>query len=142
MKLNHLLHSSGDTNGFFIQTCQIRKVFAYFLATVLILKFLRKKIKTDGNLLALYLIIEDNNEKLIDMGLTQKNLVFMKTELEIFFEFDKDYFILSGDFNLTLIPFLDTCNYTGGNKHKAGSKVLKIMEDLQLLDYHRNLKPD
>lgn len=106
MKLNHLLHSSGDTNGFFIQTCQIRKVFAYFLATVLILKFLRKKIKTDGHLLALYLIIEDNNEKLIDMGLTQKNLVFMKTELEIFFEFDKDYFILSGDFNLTLIPFL------------------------------------
>lgn len=86
MKLNHLLHSSGDTNGFFIQTCQIRKVFAYFLATVLILKFLRKKIKTDGNLLALYLIIEDNNEKLIDIyGSNTKKPCFYENRIRDIF---------------------------------------------------------
>lgn len=67
---------------------------------------------------------------------------FYENVRDIFLEFDNDYFILCGDFNLTLNPSLDTFNYTGINNPKARSKVLEIMEDLQLIDYYRVLNPD
>lgn len=67
---------------------------------------------------------------------------FYENIRDILLEFDNDYFILCGDFNLTLNPSLDTFNYTGINNPKARSKVLEIMEDLQLIDYYRVLNPD
>lgn len=106
-------------------------------------KNLREKKDTHGNLLALDLIIEENKVTLINIyGPNIDTPSFYENIRDIFLEFDNDYFILCGDFNLTLNPSLDACNYTGINNPKARSKVLEIMEDLQLIDYYRVLNPD
>ena len=89
------------------------------------------------------LIIEENKVTLINIyGPNIDTPSFYENIRDIFLEFDNDYFILCGDFNLTLNPSLDTCNYTGINNPKARSKVLEIMEDLQLIDYYRVLNSD
>jgi exonuclease III len=59
-----------------------------------------------------------------------------------YFEFNNEYFILCGDFNIVLNTSFNTCNYCGVNNPKARAKILEIMEDLQLLDYYRIHNPD
>lgn len=44
---------------------------------------------------------------------------FYENIRDIFLEFDYDYFILCGYFNLTLNPSIDTLNYTGIYNPKA-----------------------
>jgi hypothetical protein len=68
--------------------------------------------------------------------------VFMKRSGILFLTLDNDYFLLCGDFNLVLNPSLDTQNYHNVNNPKAREKVLKLMNDIQLLDYYRVLYPD
>lgn len=96
-----------------------------------------------GNLLALDLSIEDNRVTLINIyGPNSDNPQFNESIRYIFLEFDNEYYILCGDFNLALNPLQDTHNYCGINNPKARCKVLEVMEDLQLLDYYRVLHPD
>lgn len=67
---------------------------------------------------------------------------FMTMFENVFLEFDNDYFILCGDFNLTLNQAMDTQNYSNINNPKAKEKVLEMMSDLKLVDYYRVLNPD
>ena len=67
---------------------------------------------------------------------------FYDSVREFLLDFDNEYFFLCGDFNLALNPLQDTINYCGMNNPKARSKVLEIMEDLNLLDYYRVYNPD
>ena len=97
----------------------------------------------DGNLLALDLTIEEHKVTLINIyGPNTDSPQFYENVRNTFLEFDNEYFILCGDFNLTLNPSLDTYNYCGINNPKARDKTLEMMEDLQLLDYYRILNPD
>ena len=55
-----------------------------------------------GNLLALDLSIEDNRVTLINIyGPNIDSLQFYENVRDVFLEFDNEYFILIGDFNLT-----------------------------------------
>ena len=102
-----------------------------------------EKKDSGGNLLALDLSIEDNRITLINIyGPNTDSPQFYENVRDVFLEFDNKYFILCGDFNLALNPSLDTYNYCSINNPKARSKILEIMEDLQLIDYYRVLNPD
>ena len=52
-----------------------------------------------------------------------------------------DYDIICGDFNLVLNPLVDTFNYKHINNPKSRQAVLKICEDLDLLDIYRYFYP-
>lgn len=99
---------------------------------------------TEGNLIALDITIEDHKVTLINIyGPNSDKPSFYEEVREIFLDFDNEYFILCGDFNLVLNPSLDTENYCGTiNNPKARGKLLEVMSDLQLLDYYRTLNPD
>lgn len=102
-----------------------------------------EKRDSGGNLLALDLSIEDNRVTLINIyGPNSDNPQFYENIRDIFLEFDNEYYILCGDFNLVLNPLQDSHNYCNINNPKARCKVLEVMEDLQLLDYYRVLHPD
>ena len=59
----------------------------------------------DGNLLALDLTIEEHKVTLINIyGPNTDSPQFYENVTNIFLEFDNEYFILCGDFNLTLNP--------------------------------------
>ena len=65
------------------------------------------------------------------MGLILTNLY--EEEKGHFLDFDNEYFILCGDFNLVLNPNLDTENYCGTIIYvKARGKLLGVMSDIQL----------
>ena len=107
------------------------------------LKLHREKKDNDGNFLALDLSIDDIRVTLINVyGPNFDCPEFYEKVRECFLEFDNDYFILCGDFNVTLNQALDTHNYSHVNNPKAREKVLEIMSDLQLVDYYRVLNPD
>ena len=52
-----------------------------------------------------------------------------------------DYDIICGGFNLVLNPLVDTFNYKHINNPKSRQAVLKICEDLDLLDIYRYFYP-
>lgn len=107
------------------------------------LKLHKEKKDSDGNLLALDLSIDDNRITMINIyGPNTDCLDFFEELREHFLDFDNDYYILCGDFNITLNQTLDTQNYTHINNPKAKEKLLEIMSDLGLIDYYRILNPD
>ena len=89
--------------------------------------------------------IEENEVTSINIyGPNNDNPDFYDTVREVLLDFENEYFILCGAFNLALNPSQDTNNhmYCGINNPKARRNVLEIMEDLNLLDYYRVLNPD
>lgn len=107
------------------------------------LKLHREKKDNEGNILALDLSIDENRVTLINIyGPNSDNPDFFEKVREYFIEFDNDYYILCGDFNLALNQTLDTFNYSNVNNPKAREKLIEIMNDLNLVDYYRILNPD
>ena len=87
--------------------------------------------------------MEDNRVTLINLyGPNQDDPEFYDQVRETLLEFDNQYFIVLGDFNLVLNQLLDTHNYSGVNNPKAREKLLEIMDDSRLLDYYRVLNPE
>ena len=82
------------------------------------------------------LSIEDNRVTLINIyDPNTDSPQFYENVRDVFLEFDNEYFILCGDFNLVLNPSQDTYNYCSINtcNPKALRKILEIVEDLQLI---------
>ena len=83
-------------------------------------KIHRERKDCEGNLLALDMTIEENKVTLINIyGPNNDNPDFYDTVREVLLEFDNEYFILCGDFNLALNPSQDTNNYCGINNPKG-----------------------
>ena len=96
-----------------------------------------------GNLLAIDLSIDDNRVTLINVyGPNSDNPNFFNLIRDTLLELDNLYFIVCGDFNLVLDPVMDTFNYLNINNPQARSKLLEIMNDMNLVDYFRVLNPD
>ena len=107
------------------------------------LKLHREKKDKEGNILALDLNIDDNRITIINIyGPNDDNPEFYENIREYLLEFDNDYYIVCGDFNLALNPTLDTFNYSNINNPRARNKLIEIMNDLNLVDYYRILNPD
>jgi len=105
-------------------------------------KCLQEKKDLHGNMLALNLIIDNENLTLITIyGPNADTPNFFKDLLEIIDDFGNDDIIVCGDFNLVINPELDYENYLHTNNRAARQKVLEIMEERELVDCYRHLNP-
>ena len=55
--------------------------------------------------------------------------MFYEKVREHLVEFDNDYYIICGDFNLALNQTLDTFNYSNVNNPRARNKLIEIMNE-------------
>ena len=107
------------------------------------LKLHREKKDNERNLIALDLSIEEHRVTLVNIyGPNTDCPDFFVNIRDCFLEFDNDYYVLCGDFNIAINQNIDTQNYSHVNNPRARGKLLEIMSDLDLIDYYRVLNPD
>ena len=63
--------------------------------------------------------------------------IFIKKIRDIVNDFNTDFFVISGDFNLVLDPEKDYYNYRHVNNPNARREVIKRMEEFNLIDVWR-----
>ena len=106
-------------------------------------KILNEKQSNDGNIIALNLILDNNNVTLISLyGPNNYNPDFYENLDSILEEFNNSMCIICGDFNMVLDPKLEYDNYRNTNNPKARNKLLSIIEYRHLIDAYRQIKPD
>lgn len=98
----------------------------------------------EGNLLALLLVYEDKKILLEvlygpndDSPIFYEECVFKKIQ-----EWQPDFSIFCGDFNIALNPEIDTKNYCNISNPNARLKLLEQIDDHNLVDIWRDLHPD
>ena len=69
-------------------------------------------------------------------------LLFFSTLKEVLKIHNTDHYILCGDFNLVQNPKLDTVMYKDINNPRARLAVLDMINELELIDFYRNLNLD
>ena len=116
---------------------------AVFFNNVFELVLHREKRDNSGNILALDISVDQNRLTLINLyGPNNDEPEFFEKVREVVLDFDNLYFIICGDFNISLNQQQDTFNYTHINNPKAKKKLIEIIEDIKLVDYFRVLNPD
>ena len=123
--------------------CSNSRGVAIFFNNDFELKLYKEKKDANGNLLALDLSIDENRLTLLNIyGPNNDSPIFFENIRDVLLEFDNPYFMVCGDFNITLNPDLDSYNYYHVNNPNAREKLMEIMNDLNLVDYFRILNPD
>ena len=106
-------------------------------------KIIDKSCDTEGNLLAI--LMEYENRKILLEGIYGPNEdcpQFYENEAFKHIEnWQPDYSIFLGDFNVTINPNLDNKNYVGNNNPLARRSLKDKMEEFELLDVWRELNP-
>lgn len=98
----------------------------------------RTKNDQNGNFIILDIIIEGKRITLVNLyGPNDDNPQFYKTLRQNFLEFENEYVILCGDWNLVINPELDTNNYLHVNNPRARQVVLDIIEEDNFMDIRR-----
>ena len=123
--------------------CSNSRGVAIFFNNDFEVKLYKEKKDANGNLLALDLSIDENRLTLLNIyGPNNDSPIFFEIIRDVLLEFDNPYFMICGDFNITLNPDLDSYNYYHVNNPNAREKLMEIMNDLNLVDYFRILNPD
>ena len=96
-----------------------------------------------GNYLALDVTIENHKITLIAIyGPNMDDPGFYEKISDIIEDFENQYFVICGDFNLVLNPEIDYYNYLHVNNPKARLKLLEIIDNQSMVDPYRELYPD
>lgn len=103
-------------------------------------KVFRSKKDERGNMLILDLELEGKRFTLVNIyGPNEDSPDFFLKVQEIIEEYDNEYVIICGDFNLVQNQELDTFNYLNVNNPNAKDIVLNLKEELNLTDPFREL---
>lgn len=97
-----------------------------------------ENIKTDpsGNFIILDMVIQGKKITLVNLyGPNEDNPQFYNNLQHEVSEFDNEYVIMCGDWNLVLNPDVDTQNYLHINNPKARQVVLNLIKEYILLTY-------
>ena len=106
-------------------------------------KVLKEKKDIHGNYLALDIVIDKQKLTLLSLyGPNNDTLIFFEQIMSIIEIFGNENYIICGDFNLVLNPYIDCDNYLHVNNPKARDKVLSIIDEWSLIDPFRELYPD
>ena len=96
-----------------------------------------------GNMLVVDLQLADITVKLINIYGPNYDCPQFYENIETILETNPQaYTLICGDLNISLNQDMDTLNYIGTNNPQAKSKVLKIMNDNNLIDVYRHLNPN
>ena len=96
----------------------------------------------DGNYLCLTIKTASSVFNLLTLyGPNTDNPTFFRDVKDIVQQNNPDYYIMCGDFNLTLDRDLDSMNYKQLNNPKARIEVLNMIQELNLCDIFRNFYP-
>lgn len=101
--------------------------------------------KTDvnGNFILLDMKIQGTKVTLINLyGPNEDNPQFYRTLKEKYSEYENDFLIICGDWNLVLNPEIDTFNYRHTNNPKARQIVSNLMDEDDLIDIWRIMNED
>ena len=143
-KTSELLAKS-EWNGlsFFSSFSSQSRGVAIFLKKNLPVTIINTKTDTNGNFLQLLIKHEDRSLFLrglygpnVDSPLFYQNEIFTTEQ-----DWNPDFSIYCGDWNLTLQPELDNLNYVRENNVRARDMVLNIMEGQNLYDVWRMENP-
>ena len=131
-------------HAFFSSFSSEARGVAIFIKKGLAIDILDKRADDQGNLLSL--LIKFNGKKILVSGLYGPNTDdpdFYKNEaFSLIDEWDPEFPILGGDWNLVLNQTADTHNYQNENNINARREVVKQMETHSLIDPWRELNPD
>ena len=106
-------------------------------------KVLKEKKDVNGNYLVLDLIVDTLKLTLVSIYAPNTDCPnFFDNIMSIVDDFGNESYVICGDFNLVLHPYIDCCNYLHVNNPKARDKVLEIIDDRCLIDPFRQLYPD
>ena len=104
-----------------------------------------ESIKTDpsGNFIILDMSIQGKKVTLVNLyGPNEDKPQFYKNLQHKLSEFDNDFVIMCGDWNLVLNPEVDTHNYLHINNPKARQVVLNLIEEENFIDVWRVMNED
>ena len=123
-------------------TSQARGV-AIFFKKNLCVEVLNKKSDDSGNILSL--LLKFDNKKILLTGIygpNQDNPNFYKNKaFTLIDQWEPDFTIYGGDWNLVMNQNLDTKNYLHENNIHSKTEILKKMEYYSLIDVWRELNP-
>ena len=106
-------------------------------------KVLKEKKDINGNYSILDILVENRKITLVCLyGPNTDNPDFFSNIMSVIDDFENEYFVICGDFNLVQNPCIDYCNYVNINNQKAREKVLEFIEERNLIDPYRELFPD
>lgn len=106
-------------------------------------KVVKEKKDINGNYLVLDVIVEKFRFTLVSLyGPNSDTPDFFENIMSIIDDFDNESYIICGDFNLVLYPYLDYHNYLHVNNPQAREKVMEIIEERCLVDPFRELNPE
>ena len=95
-----------------------------------------------GNLIVVDIKINTNTFKIINIyAPNTDNPNFFENILKIIDNSQSDYFILCGDYNLTLNPTLDSYNYKTINNPLSRNVLLSALTSRNMIDYFRHFNP-
>ena len=101
---------------------------------------MKRERESAGNLIALDIGIDNNRVILINIyGPNDDQPVFYQGVKDILMESDSLFHIVCGDSNISLNQNLGTDNYKHINNPKSRDILLKMMSELDLIDYYRVL---
>lgn len=90
----------------------------------------RVKKDSKGNYIILDIIIQGKRITLVNLyGPNEDNPQFYSNLKQKYSEFENEFVIICGDWNLVINPELDTNNYLHINNPKARQEVIKLFED-------------
>ena len=116
---------------------------AIFLKKDSTAKIVDKYTDTDGNILAILIIFQE--KRILLQGLygpnTDSPLFYSETAFKKILEWQPEYTICGGDFNLVLDPEIDAKNYLNVNNPQARQELIKQMGIFNLVDIWRELNP-
>ena len=93
------------------------------------------KIDMNGNMIVIDMVINDCEITLINLyGPNTDDPMFYDNIYDVINDFDNQYVVMCGDWNLVMNEDIDTYNYVRANNPRAKKRVVELCNSLNLVD--------
>ena len=139
----NLIRSEWGHKCFFSSFSSNARGVAIFMNTNFEFEIYKEKKDPSGNFLLLDMSIEKHKLTLVAIYAPNSDNPQFLQNLDCYItDFGNDSYIICGDFNLVLDPYLDCYNYRHINNPNARKKLLELIESNSLIDPFRQSYPE